>query len=114
MGVVPKGWVGGQAPGADEVWRARLGAGGCARLCLALVDVPQADGSSRAHAGLLRVRARQGPEDRDKKDKNTWNASELIEEGKRVQQKTHDSLARSPPLFRPPQSLAPVCCLPPP
>lgn len=36
-----------------------------------------------------------GPEDRDQKDKNTWHASELIDEGKRVQQKSHDSLARS-------------------
>ena len=41
------------------------------------------------------LRALQGPGDFVKKDKNTWQSQELIDEGKRVQQKSHDSLARS-------------------
>jgi SNARE protein len=35
------------------------------------------------------------PEDKDKRDKNTWQAKELIEEGKRVQEKSNVSLAKS-------------------
>ena len=35
------------------------------------------------------------PEDKDKQDPNTWQAQEVIQEAKRVQEKSYDSLARS-------------------
>jgi len=37
----------------------------------------------------------QGPKEEKKtKDKNTWKANELVDEAKRVQQKTNESLSR--------------------